>query len=147
MTFATFVVRPRSHVNSSTLICRRHLSLLDHDRPLQPRLLPLVVPERDAPAAELVESLERVDQVSVERIAAELAVGDDVEAGGLLQRDGLGDRAILDRLELRVGERAGGASLLRVEQVGGPQQAADDVASEHDELRAILYRRYARRRR
>ena len=63
--------------------------------------MPLAVAERDRPAAELVEALERVDQVAEERVAPHLAVGDDVEAGRFLQRDGLVDGAVLDGLELR----------------------------------------------
>ena len=117
-------------MNSSTLICRRQRSLSDDDRPLQRRLVPSVVAERDRPAAVLVEAFERVDQVAVERVPPHLAVGDDVEAGGFLQRDGLVDGAILDSLELgRRSARRARARVARVQQVGGAQQAADDVAS------------------
>ena len=60
--------------------------------------MPFLVAERDRPAGRLVEALERVDEVAEEGVAPHLAVGDDVEPGGFLQRDGLVDGAIFDRL-------------------------------------------------
>ena len=58
--------------------------------------MPLAVAEGDRPAGALVEAFERLDEMAVERIAPHLAVGDDVEAGGFLQGDGLVDGPILD---------------------------------------------------
>ena len=81
--------------------------LLDHDRPLLGVGRSGFVAERNRPAAQLVEAFERLDQVAEERIAALLAVGDDVEAGGLLERDGLVDGAVLDRLECGGRDRTG----------------------------------------
>ena len=80
---------------------RRQRELLDDDRPLEHELVALVVVERDRPAAELVEALERLDEVPEEGVAPQLAVGDDVEPRVLLERDGLVDRAVLDALERR----------------------------------------------
>ena len=51
--------------------------------------MPCAVAEGDRPAGELVEAFERLDEMTVERIAPHLAVGDDVEAGGFLQGDRL----------------------------------------------------------
>ena len=85
--------------------------MFDDDRPLQRRFVALLVVEGDRPAAELVEALERVDQVPEEGVAAHLAVGDDVEPGGFLQRDGFVDGAVLDALE------RGGVQLATLERV------------------------------
>ena len=68
--------------------------LLDDDGTLDRLLGAALVAKRDRPAAELVEAIERLDQVAEERVAALLAVGDDVEAGRFLQRDRFVDRAI-----------------------------------------------------
>ena len=105
------------------------LQLVDDHRPLETGLVPFAVAERDRPAGELVEAFERFDEMAVERIAAHLAVGDDVEPGRLLQRDGLVDGAVLDRLERRRRQLAALELLARVEQVLRPQQAADDVGA------------------
>ena len=66
----------------------------------------MVVVERNGPAAELVEAVERVDEVAEEGVAPQLAVGDDVEPGLLLESDGVVDGAVLDALEPGRAERA-----------------------------------------
>ena len=105
-------------MNSSTLICRRHCSFSTTTGRCSARFVPLVVAKGDRPAAELVEALERLDQVAEERVAPHLAVGDDVEPGVLLQRDGLVDGAILDALELgRRSARPASRSRAGVEQI------------------------------
>src|SRR5574341_98190 len=85
--------------------------LLHHDRPLEDELTALLVAERDGPAPELVEAVERVDQMAEERVAPQLAVADDVEARGLLQGDRLVHGAVLDALERR-GTQAAGLTIL-----------------------------------
>ena len=67
--------------------------------------------------------------MTVERIAAHLAVGDDVEPGRLLQRDGLVHGAVLDRLECRRRQLAALELLARVEEVLRAQEAADDIGA------------------
>jgi hypothetical protein len=57
--------------------------------------------EPDRPATKLIESLERFDEMSEERVASHLAIGDDVEPRVLLERHGIANRAIFDELELR----------------------------------------------
>ena len=73
--------------------------------------MPLLIAERDRPAGLLVEPFERLDQVSEERIASHLAVGYDVEACRLLQRDGLVHGTVFDSLEVRGLDRPGLASV------------------------------------
>ena len=92
--------------------------------------MPFPVAERDRPAGVLVEALERFDEMAVERIAAHLAVGDDVEPGRLLQRDRLVHGAILDRLEGRRRQLPALELFTRGEEVLRAQEAADDVGAK-----------------
>ena len=102
----------------------------DGDGALEHHLVPLLVVEGDRPAPLAVEPFHGVDEMAVEGVAAHLAVGDDVEAGVLLQCERLVHGAILDPLECRGRERtcgalgAGGLEPVRAEQ------AADDVGAE-----------------
>ena len=64
-----------------------------------------------------------------EGVAAHLAVGDDVEPGGLLQRDRLVDGAILDALECRGGELALLEASPGVEKYCRAKQAANRLAA------------------
>ena len=59
--------------------------------------------------------------------AADLAVGDDVDAARFLEFDRLETGAILDVGQPRLGEFAAIEPLERVLQVPGSQQAADDL--------------------
>src|SRR5581483_10436983 len=77
-------------------------------------------------ALDVLEALARLDEVAGEDVPPLLAVGDDVDAGPLLRRDGLVDRAVLQALQLG----AGRAPRPRFEQPGRPQQAADVVGAE-----------------
>ena len=107
-----------------------------HDRPLEDQLAALLVPERDRPPAELVEALERVDEVAEERVAPQLPVGDDVEPGRLLQPNRLVDGPVLDALELGRGQPTGVEGVASVHQVGGAQEAPDDVAPDGHRMRS-----------
>ena len=109
---------------------------VDHDRPLEDQLAALIVPERDRPPAELVEAVEGIDEVAEERVASQLAVGDDVEPGRLLQPDRLVDGPVLDALELGRGQPPGVEGLARVHQVGRAQEAADHVAPDGHRARS-----------
>ena len=84
-----------------------------------------LVVERNRPAAQLVESFERLDQVAEKCVATLFAVGDNVEAGGFLERDGLVDRAVFDRLERGRRDRARFQLLARGGQIRRTEQAAD----------------------
>ena len=108
--------------------------LVDHHGPLQPDLVARFVAERDSPTAQLVETLQGVDQVAVEGIAAQLAVGDHVDPDLLLERQGLVDRTILDALEGGWVQLAGLGSGSRPLQRLRPEEAADDLGA--DALRA-----------
>ena len=73
---------------------------------------------------------ELVDEVHVPGRAAELAVGDVLQADVLLQRDDVADRRVLDRAQLVVVDAAGRVVLAGLEQLGRAQQAADVVGPE-----------------
>ena len=76
-------------------------------------------------------------EILVPGAAAELAVGHDLEADALLQRDRVADRRVLDRAQLVEGAAALDRRVLialetgaRVEQFLRTQQAADDFGAE-----------------
>ena len=80
----------------------------------------------------LAEAIHGGRHLALEGEPAHLAVGDHVETGVRLQREGRVDGAVLDRLELRAGEAAGRQALLRLQQLGRPEQAADHVGSSFE---------------
>ena len=77
---------------------------------------------------DLADEAEAVDEIGErpeEGAAPELAVGHDVDAGRLLLRHRLVDRAVLDLLERRHGHLALGQRLARLLEPLGAQQRAD----------------------
>src|SRR5579859_204581 len=127
------LARPsRSRAQDSPLLAA-HASLppqpVDDDRALEDELLAFLVPERNRPAALTVESLERLDEVTVEGVAAQLPVRHHIDPGLLLQLDGGPDRRVLDRLELRLGHLACLQPVSGVDQVSRPKETADDLRS------------------
>ena len=62
--------------------------------------------------------------------AAELAVGDALQADVFLELDDLGDRVVLDGAQLLRADAAGGALGARVEQALRAQEAADVVGAK-----------------
>src|SRR5262249_61574707 len=88
----------------------------------QEELVAVIVANRDGPAAELVEALDRVDEVAEVRVAPHLAVGDDRHARSGLERDGIVHGAVLDAFELGVADRARGVARASLLQVGPPQE-------------------------
>src|ERR1700694_3065730 len=105
----------------------RPAQAVHHRRSLQDQLLSTLVPERDRPAALAVETLEGVDEVGVEGIATQLAIGHDIDACLFLELDRGPDRRILDRFELCLRDFAGLQALSRADQVRWPQEAAADL--------------------
>ena len=81
------------------------------------------------PVAEPVDGL---GQLALEREPAHLAVRDDVEAGLLLEAERRVDGCVLHPLELGRRERADLPLLARFQQLGRPEQAADDVAASRE---------------
>ena len=69
-------------------------------------------------------------EVDVEIGAAELAVGDAVQAHVFLELDDVGDGAVFHRAQLLGRDLALGVLLARVEQELGAQEAADVVGTE-----------------
>ena len=78
----------------------------------------------------LLDAVEAPEEVEVPPGAAELAVGDRLQADLLLLLDDALDLAVLDRLERVGADLAFGASAARLVQRGGTQQAADVVGAE-----------------
>src|SRR5262249_14888214 len=87
--------------------------------------MPMAPQERiDVLCAEAVDSL---GHLALEGEPAHFAVGHNVKARGLLQRDGLIDRAILCGLELRVTKTPGYPVVPRFAQRDRPEETADNV--------------------
>src|SRR6266536_1967480 len=112
--------------------------LLHHDRPAEDELVAAVVAKGDGPAAELVEAVHGVHEVPEERVPAQLTVAHHVEAGGLLEGDGLVHRTILHALELGRSEAARGEGGARVDEVRGTQKASHDVAANRHAAESTL---------
>ena len=92
--------------------------------------LPLA-PEKgvQVPFAEPVDCL---GQLALEREPAHLAVRDDVEPGLLLEAERRVDGCVLHALELGRRQLTGLPLLARFQQLGRPEQAADDVAASRE---------------
>ena len=75
----------------------------------------------------LAEPFDRLRHLALEGEATHLAVRDDVEPGLLLQAKRGVDGGVLDPFELGGRQQAAVASLAGLEQISGPEQAADDV--------------------
>ena len=80
----------------------------------------------------LAEALDGRRKLALEREAAHLAVRDDVEARVLLEADRVVHRGVLGAYELVCGQLAAVERGSRLEQLGRPQQAPDDVRSRLD---------------
>ncbi len=76
------------------------------------------------------DAAELLEEVDVEIRAAELAVGDRLQAGVLLHLHDLGDRAILDRPQVRRRDLAARLPVARLQQVLRAQEAADVIGAE-----------------
>ena len=74
--------------------------------------------------------------------AAHLAVGDDIEAGVLLQANGLVDGPVLDLLEFVGSEFAGVQTRLSLEELGRAEQASDDVCASLQHRITLVAPRY-----
>ena len=112
--------------------------MLEHRWPEKPRLAAERAPiarghsgKRDA-AVHLValDAVEPPEKVEMPPGAAELAVGDGLQAGLLLLGDDRADLAVFDLLERIGGDLAIGAALARLLQRRGAQQAADMIGAE-----------------
>src|SRR6202022_2255659 len=96
-------------------------------RASQPDLFPPFVAELDAPSPELVEAVQRVDEVPVERVAPHLAIGDHVDPCQHLGLDRLVDGAVLEALELGRVDLPEFVAAARFGQVRWTKQAAYDL--------------------
>ena len=104
---------------------------LAHDHwPLEDQLLALLIAERDRPAALLVETVERLDQVAEEGVATLLAVSDHVDSCVLLHSDGGLDVLVLLVFEMRRVKLAGVVLLAELDQRGEAEKAADNLSTD-----------------
>src|SRR5262245_47213047 len=114
----------RAHLPLGPQLGANYRALLNH-------LFALFVAERDRPPAVFVVPVEGVDQVAVKGVAPHLAVGDDFDAGAVLQLDGFGHGAVLALFERRIRKLPRFVAPARLFQIGRPQQAPDYIASVH----------------
>jgi len=103
--------------------------LRDRHRPLLHYLLAGFVAERNGPPAELVEAFHGIDEMTVERIAAQFAVGNHVQAEAGLQRHRFVHCAIFDFLERGVVQLSRIMLLSRLLQILRAQKAAHHIAA------------------
>jgi len=90
----------------------------------------LVVEEVALARGAALDALEPPHEVEVPVAAAELAVGDHVEAGGLLLGDEVADSLVLDGLELGGADHAVVEVVTSLVEHVGAKEAADDVIAE-----------------
>ena len=93
-----------------------------------------------------LDALEALEEIDVEIGAAELAVGDPLEADVLLRADDLADAFVLDRVKVFRGKAAGGEFLPRLLQAFGSQETADMVGAERRTGHGFLPKRDAKKR-
>ena len=86
--------------------------------------------ELDAICPDTVDPVELLEEVEMEPLAAELAVGDAVDPRRFQLRDHLGDRRVLDAAQLGVVDLAARPAAAGDVDRGRAQQAADVIGSE-----------------
>ena len=84
----------------------------------------------EALTLDLAYAPQRIDEVHVPGRAAQLAVGDALQAGHALALDQLRDRGVLDRSQPGVVKRPSAVVGSGTRQLGRAQQAADVVGAE-----------------
>jgi hypothetical protein len=82
----------------------------------------------------LVKPFHGIHQVAEKCISPQLSVAEHVQAATELELDRFVDGAILEAFELGIGQAGRFVILARLLQIGGAQQAADNVASIHAKL-------------
>ena len=96
-----------------------------------PSLRVVTPAKRDAGVHDvLLDAVEAPEEIEMPPRAAELAVGDRLQADVLLLLDDALDLAVFDRLQRRRRDLALGALRARLMERGGTQQAADMVGAE-----------------
>src|SRR5690606_7282793 len=88
-----------------------------------------VVLERLLEAASLLDALELEEEVGMEEVAAEFAVGDRLEAKAFLPFDEVGDRLVFDRAKFGIVDVARGPVLARFDNRARTQEGADMVGA------------------
>ena len=102
-----------------------------HGRRLEADLRAVVLAERGGELAVAhLDAVELLQEIDMEIGAAELAVGDPLEADLLLPPDHLADALVLDGAQRRRVDLVGEELLPRLAQGGGTQEAADVIGAE-----------------
>ena len=102
-----------------------------HGRRLEADLGSVVLAEaRDIFAVMGLDALEPLEEIDVEIGAAELAIGDRLEADILLGADDLANAFVLERMQVLGRKLAGGEFLARRLEALGSEEAADMIGAE-----------------
>ncbi len=88
------------------------------------------VPPKEGVDSEFTEATDRSRHLTLERLAAHLAVGHDFQAGRFLEGDRLIHRPVLDFYEFFLTEISGSQLLLRFKQVRGAEQTPHHIRVE-----------------
>ena len=129
------VLGARAHVSKFFGAERPFATQLGNDhRARQNQLLALFVPERNCPAAVFVEAFNGVNQVSVESVAAHLAVGDHFHPCENLQVDAFVDGPVFHLLERSVRELSRREPVASFLKIRGTQETSDYITAIHDYL-------------
>src|SRR5262249_10825233 len=96
--------------------------------------LAVPVPPEKRVEVDLAEAVDRLDELALKRHAAHLAVGDDLQAGILLQAHSRVNRTVLDGLEGRRRQRPGSQLRTDLEQLCRTQQTANHTVVSRDHL-------------
>src|SRR5688572_19045573 len=101
------MLRLRPQVDELLLTKRTHApQLRNYDGTLDDHLIPLIIMERDCPAAELVVALHSIDQMTVEGIPPHFTIGDHIQSSLQLGVNRLIHSPVLDLLEIGMGQFA-----------------------------------------
>jgi hypothetical protein len=90
---------------------------------LVPELLRVPVAPQPGVEPDALEAVRGGDELRLERLATQLAVGNDRATRGLLEGDDVPHRGVLDRLELSIVDGVGGVGLAGLDQLGRAQEA------------------------
>ena len=77
-----------------------------------------------------LDAFQALEEIDVKKGAAELAVGDPLQAHVLLRAHDLADALVLDRVKIARRQSAAGEPLARLSQTLGPKITADMVGAE-----------------
>ena len=95
----------------------------------------LVVERNTMRGGSMIHTVEAPHEIEMPPAATELAIGDDMQARGLLLGHKLGDKPVLDSLQRRGIDGAGGKIGTRLLQLGRTQIGTDHIGAERRIMR------------